>query len=744
MNTTVTSNHGKKVNQQNLVTKNIMQGCQIAETSIGSIMAGAPSEIIKLLSKQQIELPSIHIIPNIFYQYGVLQAAYEFPLYSFLFMLGKFFKGEKMILVGQQEQLVQIKKALQITLLGPTEQQYKEWAIPVEEANQLLKISHHISLKKADGTIAQIDDMIEFIPFCKSIQTATLGNVTIHSTGINQFTIKDGLKNTLIDINLKSEQAPVTPINYPNRPIKKSTLAMTALSKCTNGFDTSGATTGLILWINGLAIAVDGIPWMSHSLSALGINSQEITGHILSHIHDDHSSILDMIVTGKTVRLITTKVIYNMFLIKTACNLGWKTADVEKMIRFVEVTPGEKFTWYGASFDFFYTIHSIPTIGFRVSVNDKSIVFSGDTMYGSQLEPLLKNQVISQAHYDCIQNIPFMSSEFTFFDVGGGDIHPLHTDLAKLPEKIRKGMVLTHINELPKAIQNQFSRAYAGQHFEAIAQPDMSANDVLTTMEATLFKGISKQWKSVIISQGVIREYTTGDAIIEQNSIGHYFSIILAGTVKVSIDDEAINELSTGDFFGEQSLMHDKPCNADLVAHSYTRVLQIPKKVFLDFIKYTYIPHNPNSNIESHLNQLHKIRPLLKNFTLFDNLPASVFSNIISMVEFQEIPANKIVIKQDTHADFFYGIIEGSVSVLMKKNNQPKQVSELKAGQFFGEIALLFNCKRTANIVAKEPLMVFKLSKQKFNQLIRDIPALYHQISIIAKQRHGQLQLNEQ
>ena len=718
-----------------------MPGCQLVETSIGAIMAGAPSEIVKLLTKKKINLPTIHILPSIFYDYGVLQAAYEFPLYSYLFILGKFFKGEKMVMVGHEDQLNRLKTVLQITLLGPTKQQYKDWGITTGEADKLLKISQYISLKNSDVTIAQIDDMIEFISFSKSTQSTLVNEVTIHNTGINQFTIKDMANSAHLNINLETEQSPISPIEYPEKIANKSTLAMTTLSKCTNGFDISGTTTGMILWVNGIAIAVDGIPWMKQSLSAMGINSQDISGHILSHIHDDHSSILDMIVAGKTVRLITTKTIYNMFLLKTACNLACEIDDVEKMIRFIEVTPGKLFTWYGATFEFFYTVHSIPTIGFRVTVNNKSIVFSGDTMYGSQLDILLEKKVITQAHYNHIQQIPLMSSEFTFFDVGGGDIHPLHTDLAKLPEKIRKGMILTHINELPSSIQNQFCSAKAGQHFEVIGQPSINASDVLTILEASLFKGISPLWKSVIIAQGGIQEYRKETTIIKENSTGGFFSLILTGSVKVTIDQKTINELYTGDFFGEMSLMYNKPCNASLTAHSYTRVLQIPKPVFTDLIKYTSIANNPELNIETHLNQLHHTRSQLKDFTIFNDLPASVFSKIVKMIEFQHIAANELVIKQHTKADCFYGIIEGSASVFIEKNHKKTKIADLKEGQFFGEIAMLLNCNRTADIVSNEKLKVFKLSKTKFKQLITEIPVLLHKIDKISKQRHNELLL---
>lgn len=42
---------------------------------------------------------------------------------------------------------------------------------------------------------------------------------------------------------------------------------------------------------------------------------------------------------------------------------------------------GSPLNLYGAEFNFFYSLHTIPSIGFEVKLGGKSLYFSGDTFF---------------------------------------------------------------------------------------------------------------------------------------------------------------------------------------------------------------------------------------------------------------------------------------------------------------------------------------------------------------------------
>ena len=55
--------------------------------------------------------------------------------------------------------------------------------------------------------------------------------------------------------------------------------------------------------------------------------------------------------------------------------------EIFNLFKFRPVIIGAPLKFNGATFNFFYSLHSIPCIGFSVNFEDKSIYISGDTFY---------------------------------------------------------------------------------------------------------------------------------------------------------------------------------------------------------------------------------------------------------------------------------------------------------------------------------------------------------------------------
>ena len=50
-------------------------------------------------------------------------------------------------------------------------------------------------------------------------------------------------------------------------------------------------------------------------------------------------------------------------------------------------------------------------------------------------------------------------------------------------------------------------------------------------------------------------------------------------------------------------------------------------------------------------------------------------------------------------------------------------MKEYKAGEAFGELALLYNCPRAATITAKTEANLWSLDRQTFNHIVKDAAA---------------------
>jgi ribonuclease BN (tRNA processing enzyme) len=75
----------------------------------------------------------------------------------------------------------------------------------------------------------------------------------------------------------------------------------------------------------------------------------------------------------------------NSFLRKYSAMANMDINFMKTLFTFRPATIGNKLNVYGADFEFFYSLHTIPCIGFVASYHGKSIYFSGDTLYNPDL-----------------------------------------------------------------------------------------------------------------------------------------------------------------------------------------------------------------------------------------------------------------------------------------------------------------------------------------------------------------------
>ena len=149
-----------------------------------------------------------------------------------------------------------------------------------------------------------------------------------------------------------------------------------------HGFDPSGSVSGYVLWINGRGLMIDPPPYASATLEREGIRPRTIVGIILTHTHSDHDAgAFQKVLTGSPVVVITTPTIYKSFIRKYAALASLSPALLRHCHRYKPAIIGQDLRFQGATFKFFYSLHSIPCIGFRVEWRGRSIVFSGDHLH---------------------------------------------------------------------------------------------------------------------------------------------------------------------------------------------------------------------------------------------------------------------------------------------------------------------------------------------------------------------------
>jgi len=104
---------------------------------------------------------------------------------------------------------------------------------------------------------------------------------------------------------------------------------------------------------------------------------------------------------------------------------------------------------------------------------------------------------------------------------------------------------------------------------------------------------------------------------------------------------------------------------------------------------------------------------------LFKNLSRSELVELAKATEDLEVEPGKVLAREGEIGQEFFVIVDGEVIV----SKESQEVRRLGPGDFFGEIALVWESpRRTATVAAATPLRFFVLTRQAFRSLIDHHP----------------------
>lgn len=122
------------------------------------------------------------------------------------------------------------------------------------------------------------------------------------------------------------------------------------------------------------------------------------------------------------------------------------------------------------------------------------------------------------------------------------------------------------------------------------------------------------------------------------------------------------------------------------------------------------------------MNETEKIKKL-RFFSLFKDLSDTELSSIAKFIHEQSIPAKKNFIAQDTESNTVYFIYKGLVRAYRSTNEgQDVNLSVMGEGEIIGEMGILEELPRSANVETIQDTIVFTLTKADFINLLKTYP----------------------
>lgn len=104
-----------------------------------------------------------------------------------------------------------------------------------------------------------------------------------------------------------------------------------------------------------------------------------------------------------------------------------------------------------------------------------------------------------------------------------------------------------------------------------------------------------------------------------------------------------------------------------------------------------------------------EIREQLRSKVLFRDFSDPEMEEFIDLLDRRDAAAGEIIVRQDELGDCMYIVVLGSARVVHRKDDRFIELATLKGGDFFGELSLVDQGPRSANVEAVDDCTLLRI-----------------------------------
>ncbi len=134
----------------------------------------------------------------------------------------------------------------------------------------------------------------------------------------------------------------------------------------------------------------------------------------------------------------------------------------------------------------------------------------------------------------------------------------------------------------------------------------------------------------------------------------------------------------------------------------------------------------------------------LKNIEIFADLSVNELAAVASVTEEVHFGEGETVFKEGDHGDTLFLVVEGEVAVIKDIDGERQiELDSIGAGDYFGEMALFGDDRRSATIQVKTAARFLTLHKQELQEIVREYPQIALHVcrvlSVRIRHLHGKI-----
>ncbi len=660
------------------VVTELPRGGYLVNTSAGYIQFGSPPETVKDTMLLPLGAPTVFVLPIEFFSWtkGMSIAELEFPIYY-----NYFIKKKKTRVLCRADQAGRLKRVMTESLFGPESLDFK---IDFADGLNIPDIKSEMNYFRT----MELPDVVEYCIFKDDHYTIDGVVVSINPEG--NYEIKDsGDLIALVPgrLEFKTRYLIGERLHEPYLP---PLFGITCLG-ASNGFDPYENTSGFIFWLNHNGVMIDPPVNTTEWLVDSNVSPKYMDSIILTHCHADHDAgTFQKILEEGKITVYSTETVMMSFLRKYAALTDTSIEYLRKLFVFIPIKIGDPVFIHGARFDMFYTLHSIPTIGFVMKFQNYSLTYSSDHNNDPMLHmKLFSEKIINEERYEELKNFPW-NSDIIFHESG---FLPLHTPISflnSLPENIQKKTIIYHIAKSLIPENTLLTPAKFGMentiYYKSEPPVYGSVYQILSLINSHDFMRDLPLYKirELLI---ILREekFQKGELIIKSGWTGDKFYLIYNGNVVIKSTDGKFSKMyGAYDYFGEAAIIKDELRTADVIAETDVIIFSIEKDKFLNLIKGTEYERTLHRLADNRDNETWEV---LSSSEYVKAMTSSQRTWLESILVPLEISSPLVLVEKGEKIDNIYIVKKGTIEVF----SGDTKISELNKGDIVGSVENFYN-----------------------------------------------------
>merc|ERR1719359_2582407 len=232
-----------------------------------------------------------------------------------------------------------------------------------------------------------------------------------------------------------------------------------------------------------------------------------------------------------------------------------------------------------------------------------------------------------------------------------------------------------------------------------------------------MFASLAEAEANIILDAVEEQIFQKGERVIKQGDAGDFMFVIESGALDCLITKDGsevvVKTCEAGDAFGELALLYNAPRAASVQAKDRCVCWKLDRETFNHIVK------------DAAAKKRDQYMDFFKQVPLLNAVDAYGRSQVADALKPKEVTKGTQIIVQGSEGQEFYIIEEGTCKAIKKVDGQPDKELELRAGDYFGELALLNNEPRAASVSAEsDKVKLLVLDRKAFNRLLGNLTDL--------------------